>query len=327
MLKRRLARIRSSLLPVAAFAVSMIAFPVSHNCLADEFDLYFLGGQSNMEGFGKVDELPEDLQGRLADVYIFHSPPLPDQTAAVGDGFWSGFQPGHGTGFQLRNGSNRYSDRFGLEVSMLHALKQQNPARKIAVIKYARNGSSIAIEAAGRFGCWDPDFHSEEGLDRDVNQYDHCLATIRNAFSDCDIDNDGEIDVLHPVGIAWMQGESDATIDEATANAYAANLKRLMDLLRAALRKDDIPVVIGQISDSGNTPSGKVWEFGEQLRAQQQSFVENDSCAAIVTSTDGYEYSDPWHYDSAGYIDLGQQFAAAFERLQEKSPRRTYISE
>ncbi len=290
---------------------------------AAEFDLYFLGGQSNMEGFGKVDELPDSLAGRLPGVYIFHSPAAADQTAASGEGFWTILQPGHGTGFQIRNGVNRYSDRFGLELSMLHALRKANPDREIAVIKYARNGSSIAINAAGRFGCWDPDFHAEEGLHRDVNQYDHCLATIRNALADVDIDNDGIDDTLIPAGIAWMQGESDATIDLETADAYGTNLKRLMDLLRAALHQDDLPVVIGRISDSGNNPSGKVWTHGDALRQKQQAFVEGDRCAELVISTDDYQYSDPWHYDSEGYIDLGKQFAAAFERLQNPRGHRS----
>jgi iduronate 2-sulfatase len=36
-----------------------------------------------------------------------------------------------------------------------------------------------------------------------------------------------------------------------------------------------------------------------------------DENAALVTSTDNYGYSDPWHYNSAGYLDLGRQFADA----------------
>ncbi|OYP36869.1 hypothetical protein CGZ80_07075 [Rhodopirellula sp. MGV] len=324
---KRLAWLPQAIGKLAAVTALITAEPFLNACPAEQFDLYFLGGQSNMEGFGKVNELPDQLSGRLPGVYIYHSPAAADQTPATGDGFWSTFQPGHGTGFQLRNGTIRYSDCFGLEVSMLHALKAANPNRNIAVVKYARNGSSIAIAGAGRFGCWDPDFEASEGLERSINQYDHCLATIRRAFADRDIDNDGEVDELIPAGIAWMQGESDATVDQETAEEYAKNLKRLMDLLRAALRTDDLPVVIGRISDSGNHPSGRVWTHGDQLRQQQQQFVDADACAELVTSTDQYEYSDPWHYDSAGYVDLGKEFAAAFLRLQDHGPQRTYITQ
>jgi hypothetical protein len=65
------------------------------------------------------------------------------------------------------------------------------------------------------------------------------------------IANDGEADTLIPAGIVWMQGESDAALNAEIAERYEANLKRLMDLIRAALRSDDLPVVIGRISDSG----------------------------------------------------------------------------
>jgi len=39
--------------------------------------------------------------------------------------------------------------------------------------------------------------------------------------------------------------------------------------------------------------------------------VKHDENAPIGISTDEYNYSDPWHYDSAGYLDLGEKFADA----------------
>ena len=49
----------------------------------------------------------------------------------------------------------------------------------------------------------------------------------------------------------------------------------------------------------------------ETVRQAQADFVKHDENAAIVISTDEYNYSDPWHYDSAGYLDLGEKFADA----------------
>ena len=43
---------------------------------------------------------------------------------------------------------------------------------------------------------------------------------------------------------------------------------------------------------------------------------ESDAAAALVTSTDEYGYSDPWHYDTAGYLDLGREFAKAIAKLE-----------
>ncbi|MHC4945993.1 MAG: sialate O-acetylesterase, partial [Planctomycetota bacterium] len=178
-------------------------------------------------------------------------------------------------------------------------------------------------EAGGPAGCWEPDFQGGEGDGKGINQYDHFLATIRNAMAVDDIDGDGERDTLVPAGIVWMQGESDASNTEEVAKRYEANLKRLMDLIRAALRMDDLPVVIGRISDSGQDTrekDGKVWNHGEIVRTCQDAYVGKEPRAALVTSTDQYGYSDPWHYDTEGFIDLGKKFAEAMTMLLEAKP-------
>lgn len=285
-------------------------------CVADEFDVYFLGGQSNMEGFGQVSDLPTKFERPIDGVFIFHATPREDQQPLDGQGNWSPLTGGHGTGFKHSAGKDIPSERFGIELSFASAMRELRPGRKIAIIKYARNGSSIADTAAGRWGCWEPDFEAESGSNRSINQYDQSLATIRNAFLPSDIDQDGTIDTLNPAGILWMQGESDAAHTQEVAERYAENLKRLMDLLRAALRNDDLPVAIGRISDSKAKEGGQTWKFGDVVRSEQAYFCESDSAAVLVTSTDNYAYSDPWHYDSEGYLDLGEQFAKALGALR-----------
>ncbi len=76
-------------------------------------------------------------------------------------------------------------------------------------------------------------------------------------------------------------------------------------------------MAIGRISDSGKDKDGKVWDHGETVRAAQAAFVEKDGSAALITTTDGYGDSDSYHYDTAGSIDLGKQFADALEKLTE----------
>ena len=178
-------------------------------------------------------------------------------------------------GFTSDGESNHYSNRFGVELSFARRLQQLYPNRNIAIIKYSRGGTSIDQEAAGTYGCWEADFFKPEATHPGINQYDHFLATVRGAFSARDIDGDGKDDALIPSGIVWMQGESDAEFTEAIANRYSANLKRLMDL----------------------------------IRREQARYSASDSHARLVVSTDDYGYCDPWHYDSAGYLDLGVQFA------------------
>ena len=282
--------------------------------LTAEYKLYFLGGQSNMDGYGYVKELGEGFNAPDA-TYIFHGNPSPDAKPVDGRGLWTKLRPGHGVGFSSDGTTNRYSNRFGVELTFASRLRELAPSDKIAIVKYSRGGTSIAIDAAGPFGCWDPDFTGGQGAGKGINQYDHFLATVRNSMATSDIDGDGEADKLTPAGIVWMQGESDAAYSAEIAGQYEANLRRLMDLIRAAFRVDDIPVVIGRISDSGQEDDGTIWDHGEVVRKAQADFVKKDGTAAIVTSTDSYGYSDKWHYDSKGYIDLGTKFAEALEKF------------
>ncbi len=271
----------------------------------DTIKVFLLAGQSNMDGYGYVKDLPSDLDKTLKNVWIFHGNSAADNNAKDGSlGIWEKLKPGHGVGFTSDGSGNKLSDRFGVELSFAKRLQELYPNDKIAIIKYSRGGTAIDTLVGSRAGCWEPDFNGVNG----INQYDHCLKTIQNAVKEKDIDYNGKEDVLVPMGIIWMQGESDAHSEE-TAQRYYYNLKRLMDLLRASLRVDDLPVVVGKISDSWNDKDGKVWDYGELVQYAQEKFAKTDGNAAIVRTTRYYKYSDKWHYDSEGFIDLGKQFA------------------
>lgn len=282
---------------------------------AKDFHVIYLGGQSNMDGYGFVKELPEDLAGGVDGVWIFHGNTQKDGVPVDGRGMWSPLKSGHGRNFSSDGKTNTYSDRFGVELTLATRMKELFPDKNIAIIKYSRGGTSVDHEApaAKTFGCWEPNFDGGEGEGKGINQYDHFLATVAHAKADTDIDDDGEPDKLIPAGILWMQGESDATGAPEIAAEYAENLTRLMKLIRAAFDAPKMPIVVGRITD------WPVWTHGETLRAEQAEFVEKDGAAALVTSTDNYKNSDKWHYDTAGYIDLGNQFADALAGLMKKN--------
>ena len=279
---------------------------------SDTVRVFYLGGQSNMDGYGYNKDLSKDLQKKNEEVWIFHGNPVGDDLRDGGLGLWEPLMPGHGAGFSSDGHSNLLSQRFGVELTLAKRLQELCEGERIALVKYSRGGSSIDSLAAGRFGCWDPDFNGTTGM----NQYDFFLRTVRQAMGSHDIDGDGRKDILVPAGIVWMQGESDASYTEEIAGAYYANLKRLMDLIRAAFHTDDHPVVLGKISDSWNDEEdSKVWNHGELVQYAQEKYARTDGFAAIVRSTRYYKYSDPWHYDSEGYIDLGNRFAEALYQL------------
>ena len=277
------------------------------------FCLFFLGGQSNMEGHGLNAELTDSLNTIDEQVWVFHGHPTGDENPKGGLGKWDNLKPGNGAGFTSDAVRNKLSHKFGPELSFGKKMQELYPNQKIAIIKYAKGGSSIDSLAARNFGSWEMDYQSNSG----INQFDHFLTTVNGALSIRDIDGNGIEDVLVPSGIIWMQGESDAVLTEAIAKRYHSNLKRLMDLIRATFRDDDIPVVIGKISDSGIDNNGKTWKYGELVQYAQEEYVRKDKNAAIVRDTRNYDYSDPYHYNSKGYIDLGIKFAEAIYILNK----------
>jgi hypothetical protein len=290
------------------FAIGLISLiGISQNLEKDRFRLFFLGGQSNMEGHGLNTELPDSLSTMTENVWIFHGYPTGDGNQKGGLGKWDNLKPGNGAGFTSDGVSNKLSYKFGPELSFGKKLEQLYPGEKIALIKYARGGSSIDSLAAREYGSWEIDFLNADG----INQFDHFLTTVKGALNSKDIDGNGIEDVLVPSGIIWMQGESDATMTEDIAQRYYTNLRRLMNLIRATFRDDNLPIIIGKISDSGLDNKGKTWRYGELVQHAQEDYVRKDRNAAIVRDTKNYEYSDPWHYDSEGYIDLGIKFALA----------------
>ncbi|MBU2995876.1 sialate O-acetylesterase [Cellulophaga baltica] len=279
----------------------------------DTIRVFYLGGQSNMDGHGSLSDLPKELKSEFENVYIFHGNPAPDENKNGGQGVWDKLKPGHGKLFLSNLKENKLSNYFGIELSFAKKLQTLYPNDKIALIKYSKGGTSIDTLASRNAGTWEPDFNGKTG----INQYDHFLNTVRLATETNDIDKNGITDVLVHSGIIWMQGESDAH-NEEVAKRYYDNLKRLLDLVRASFRTGDMPVVIGKISDSGNNKNGKVWEYGELVQYAQEKFALTDKNATIVRSTKNYKYSDKWHYDSEGYIDLGEKFADAIYQLNHE---------
>jgi hypothetical protein len=277
---------------------------------SDTIRLFYLGGQSNMDGYGYNSQLPDSLQKGFDNVWIFHGNSVGDDEPNGGLGIWEKLKPGHGTGFSSNGTRNTLSDRFGVELSFARRLQKLYPGEKIAIIKYSRGGTSLD-SLATYAGSWSPDFKGKNG----INQYTIFLATLRNALSVMDIDKDGINDCLLPQGIIWMQGESDAGYTEEVALRYFSHLKRVMDLMRASFHDKNLPVVLGRITDSGNGKFGRVWNYCEIVQYAQEKYVQTDLHAAIVRSTEKYRYSDTWHYDSKGYIDLGINFADSVYRL------------
>ena len=207
-----------------------------------------------MVGFGFADELPQEYQTQQEAVRIFVGNPMGDDTAGGGFGQWMALQPGLGTQYRASADSVFLSPRFGPEVSFGKHLASLT-GDHIAIIKYAKGGSSIALGASDK-GTWEKEYHENTT----INQWDHFLQTLKNALSQGDIDGDGRKDSLVPAGIVWMQGEADAYHPEAS-QVYLENLATLMGQITEALGGNSLPIVLGRIEDSGNTPETRSISF------------------------------------------------------------------
>ena len=87
---------------------------------SDTVWVYYLGGQSNMDGHGYTKELQE----RNHEVWIFLGNPVSDDLPDGGLGLWEPLMPGHGAGFSSDGKSNELSARFGIELSLARCLQE-----------------------------------------------------------------------------------------------------------------------------------------------------------------------------------------------------------
>ena len=273
----------------------------------DIWKVYYFGGQSNMDGYGFNDQLTDSLKKKIPNSMIFNGKRDNEGSPNGGIGIWSPVEPGHGNMFQTDGVSNSLSKMFGPELSF--AKKMTSDGLKIAIIKYSFGGTAL-YPGAG-YGDWHPDQER-------INHLDNALSTINNAFDVADINGDGRLDRLIPSGIIWMQGESDAEHSKEASEAYYGNLKNLINLLRASLRNEKLPVIIGKINDSYMTPDGKPTQpFIESVHLAQKKFTEEDDCASYVTEIESYNFSDDaWHYDTDGFIKMGIAFANVVKQLE-----------
>lgn len=282
---------------------------------AKTYNVYFLGGQSNMVGFGYRNELPDDLDEGIYEVPIFSGAPKMDENPTGGDGKWTTLTVGFGLGSDFVAGEYVLSDRFGPEITFADEILKLAPEENIAIIKYAWGGTAL-LDGVSGYGSWDPSV-------RKLNQYDYFLKTVRNALAARDIDSDGEPDQLVPAGIIWMQGEADAFESQAASQAYQENLTNLMRLMRAAFRDNTLPIVIGRITDSRSGQPEPVMKFSDTVRQAQEAFAAQDPFASLSTVTEQLEYGehDAWHYLSEGYVLMGRDFARKIHSLNKAMPK------
>jgi hypothetical protein len=238
--------------------------------------LYILAGQSNALGMATIAGLPAELLAAVADVPIYQR------------GNWQALGPGSG---YASDGTS-----FGPELSFGRSLARLHPNERIGLVKYAIGSTAL-------WDDWNP---ANPG-----SHYAKLLEVVRNAIVDLGPGPAPEI-----VGVAWMQGESDAL--EGRGGEYKSHLIRLIERLRADLKTPGLRFVIGRITND--------WPNAALVIRAQDAVGKEVPNTAVVPTDDLSTYKtnargEQSHYDVAGMVKLGERFAAAMA-AGEIAPRR-----
>ena len=128
---------------------------------------------------------------------------------------------------------------------------------------------------------------------------------------------------IQTVTFIWMQGERDAK--EEHGEVYKKSLEGLLEQLASDLKRDDINVVIGRLSDFDM--DDKNYHHWTLIREQQAAFVQDGPRRILVNTDDlndgvnrrGKEIRDDLHYSALGYVELGSRFAKEAIQLIQSS--------
>ncbi len=177
------------------------------------------------------------------------------------------------------------------EVSFTPTVKEAYADDEVIVVKDARGGQPIRQW----YKQWKPANAAADApaAENQGQLYDRLMTKVNAAIEGKKIDT---------ISFVWMQGERDAK--EGHSAVYAASLKGLIGQLRKDLKRDDITVVIGRLSDC--LKNNAHWDG---VRAAQVKVAEDDPLGGWVDTDDLNGPNDGLHYDKPGYAELGKRFA------------------
>lgn len=193
------------------------------------------------------------------------------------------------------------SNMAGLDpkVSFTPAVEQAFPDDEVIVVKHAVGGQPIRRW----YKQWQLPAGAKEGKGtvKNGDLYDQLMQAVAKAIGDKQPDS---------VVFVWMQGERDAKA--GWHEAYYGALRGTIEQLRGDLKRPDIAVVIGRLSDHLQDNAG--WDA---VRAAQEKIAADEPLGAWV-DTDDLNGKAGLHYTKEGYAELGKRFAARSIELIRK---------
>ncbi|WP_303317254.1 sialate O-acetylesterase [Flavivirga abyssicola] len=246
-----------------------------------------LAGQSNMAGAGNYDELSEDVKQRIEK--ISHRVLLS----------FNG-KPANPLSYYNNKPSEKYNftKRFGPELLLGLTLAESNPNQEFLLIKRSQGGTAL-------YGAWNPNWSQAKAKAVEKAKFKQSLKLYELHISDIKTNLEAlksQNKTYKIIGLAWMQGENDATL-EVAAKGYKQNLKNLVTAYRSEFNVPEMPFVFGQINSRYGVKGG-----AKMVRDNMVQFAQEDSKSILIkTSTDKSWEDFPKHPDNVHYNAEGQK--------------------
>lgn len=237
-----------------------------------------VGGQSNADGRaapGDLPTTPDNLQQAQTRVPYFYK------------------IEGAGTAYTFLQPGLTETGGFGPDITLgyhLEKLYRGEPNTRIAILKYANGGTSLAVQwKGGGDGSTTGDGPEYLTFQQTINSG---LVALANNFPNATIET---------AGMLWIQGESDGG-NATDSAAYEANLTQFITDIRATF-DPELPFYISRLASTQTAINASLLAT---IRAAQEA-VANADPRNIMIDTDSFGIKDDnLHFDSDGQQAIGR---------------------
>ena len=298
---------------------SLLAQPV---CAVGKVQVYVLAGQSNMQGQGVVDfDHPEYYNGGKGILNnVMKNPKMADRYSHIKDGKGEYIvrddvfvrhvtkeetkTGGLSVGFTSYPGKHHIGPEFQFGHLLGDATKQP-----VLLIKTAWGGKSIYKDfrppsSGGEVGKYYVQM---------LEEIEQALSAMKDEFPQ--IGKNYEL-----AGFVWFQGWNDM-FDKDALTQYEDNLVNLVSDVRTALGAEDLPVIIGETGNMGETAGDNM----KQIRIAQKNAADKLSNAAFVKTTSfarpkeespNVGHGHHWFGNAESYFLIGDAMGKAMIKLK-----------
>lgn len=239
--------------------------------------VFILGGQSNMDGTGRSEDLPIGYR-------------IPPENVMAWDNKKEKWVPLGTDSF-----AERRKYKFGPEIAFSHLLAEKFPGHRIAIVKTSAGGTKL----------WKHWLPGQPMYTKFLNNMENALQNLKSNGVDYEIS-----------GMLWMQGESDAETLE-WANAYENNLKLLFKDVRSQTGKKGLPIVMGRISIGLLRKTPWNFDYTKEVQQAQERVASQDEHVFIIHTDALPTLKDNTHFNSEANIWLGNEMGSIMTKALE----------